>query len=196
LQEKGYSIAEISNAMLKMKEENPEKEEEVPAPTPPEGMEVSELSKEKEEAEKGEKEEVPAPAPVTEEKKEAPKIEEVKAKPAKPLIEDIHALVEEVIKEKWEEVLSTIGDITTWKSKISDDLEAVKQEVLRVQSRFDNLQAAVLGKVREYEKDIKTIGSEMKALEKVFEKIMEPLTTNIKELKRIVDELKKKEKKS
>ena len=105
--------------------------------------------------------------------------------------EEIQSLVEEVIDERWKEFLSTIGDITVWKSQIGDDQEAVKQEILRMQSRIDNLQSAVLGKVEEYSGGIKEIGLEMKALEKVFEKILEPLSSNIKELNKITEQMRK-----
>ena len=46
------------------------------------------------------------------------------------------------------------------------------------------------GKVREYSDDMRSIHTEMKALEKVFEKILEPLTDNIKELSKITEDLK------
>jgi len=105
--------------------------------------------------------------------------------------EDMQSLVEEIIDEKWREMLASLGDITAWKSHMADETEAIKQEILRIQSRFDNLQAAVLGKVDEYGTSVKDIGSEMKALEKVFEKILEPLTSNIKELGKITNGLRK-----
>lgn len=106
--------------------------------------------------------------------------------------EDIQSLVEEVIDEKWKDFLSSMGDIVAWKSQMGDEVEAIKQEILRTQNRFDNLQSAILGKVDDYGKNVKDIGSEMKALEKVFEKILEPLTDNVKELSKITKDLRKK----
>jgi len=112
--------------------------------------------------------------------------------PAEPNInyEDIQALVEEVIDEKWKELISKVGDIPTWKSEISNDTEAIKQELLRVEKRFEDLQTAIFGKVKEYGSSMKDLGSEMKAMEKVFEKILEPMTTNIRELERLTTQLK------
>ncbi|MEA3379230.1 MAG: hypothetical protein U9Q69_06395 [Nanoarchaeota archaeon] len=105
--------------------------------------------------------------------------------------DDVQSLVEEVIDEKWRDLMASIGDITSWKVRMGDEVEAIKQEILRVQNRFDNLQSSVLGKVDSYSKGINELGTEMKALEKVFEKIVEPLATNIKELSRITDALRK-----
>ena len=107
--------------------------------------------------------------------------------------EEMQGLVEEIIDEKWRDLLASMGDISTWKTQVSDDLEATKQEILRLQNRLDNLSAAVVGKVDEYGKGVRELGIEMKALEKVFEKILEPMTSNIKELEHLTKSLRKKE---
>jgi SOS response regulatory protein OraA/RecX len=106
--------------------------------------------------------------------------------------DEIQALVEQIVEEKWKEMMRSVGDINVFKARVSDDMEAVKQELLRTQKRLEDLQVAVLGKVREYNDSVLGISNEMKALENVFSKIMEPLVTNVKELGKITEELKKK----
>jgi len=106
--------------------------------------------------------------------------------------EDVQELIESIIEDRWQQVVASVGDISLWKSKVDDDLVAIKQEILRVEDRMSRLQTALVGRVDEYSKSISKVGSEVAALEKVFEKIMEPLTFNIKELNRITQELKKK----
>jgi hypothetical protein len=159
--------------------------------TPTEEMQVSAISKE---------EEIPVPSP-SEAGPEAPAEAPVPsaAMPSMPSpqtmgFDEMQSVVEEIIDEKWRELLTSIGDITTWKSQISDDLEATKQELLRLQQRFDTVQAALTGKVSDYESAMKGLSGEMKAMEKVFEKILEPLTANIKELGRITQELRERKK--
>jgi len=105
-------------------------------------------------------------------------------------MESIQELVESVIDERWQEVVVSVGDITIWKSRVEDDISAIKQEVLRLEDRFTKLQSSIIGKVDEYQRGIAKVGNEMEALEKVFSKIMEPLTTNIKELQRITKDMK------
>ena len=114
--------------------------------------------------------------------------------PAQPAVnyDEIQALVEQVVEEKWKEMMRSVGDINLFKARVGDDMEAVKQELLRTQKRLEDLQVAVLGKVREYNDSVLGIGNDMKALENVFSKIMEPLVSNVKELSRITEELKKK----
>ena len=86
--------------------------------------------------------------------------------------------------------MKDFGDITVWREKVRTDILSIKQELIRTQERLENLQKAVLGKVSEYDKDVREIGTEIKALEKVMEKILEPLTSNIKDLQKVADELK------
>lgn len=100
-------------------------------------------------------------------------------------------LVEAIIDEKWQQLVSNIGDIELWKARVNDDLEAIKQEVLRINEKFELLQSSMLGKVSEYSQSLSTVNVELKALEQVMQKIIEPLTTNIKELTNITEELKK-----
>ena len=104
----------------------------------------------------------------------------------------IQEITESVVEEKWDELMDKVGDLRLWKEKINSDMTSIKQEILRTQNRFENLQAAVLGKVHDYNENIININNEMKALEKVFEKILQPLTENVKELSKITDKLKKK----
>ncbi len=99
-------------------------------------------------------------------------------------------IAEAIINEKWQELLSSVGNIAVWKEKVDTNIISIKQEIVRINERFDNLQNAVLGKIKEYDGDMKNVTTEMKALEKVFEKIIEPLTSNVKELNRITKEMK------
>ncbi|MBT3394886.1 hypothetical protein HOA59_01665 [archaeon] len=145
----------------------------------------------------------PSPTPSTQEapiqlpqENLMPSTQQTMAPQAQPIERASYEMVEEiaesVVKEKWDELLQNIGDIHKWKEKTNTDVHSIKQEVLRTQQRFDNLQTAVMGKVNEYGEGIKDVGAEMQAIEKVLEKIIAPMTRNIKELSKITEELKKK----
>jgi len=107
-----------------------------------------------------------------------------------PNYADTQAIVEQIIEEKWRDLMKDVGDISVFKARVSDDMEAVKQELIRTQRRLEDLQVAVMGKVKDYHAGVSQIGSDMKTLEQVFSKILEPLTMNIKELGRITNDLK------
>ena len=107
-------------------------------------------------------------------------------------LEKIHEIAEAIVNERWQEFLGTVGDLAVWKERTDINILSIKQEVVRMNHRIENLQNAILGKINQYDQDVRDIHTEMKALEKVFEKITEPLVTNIKELGRITKELKNK----
>ena len=107
-------------------------------------------------------------------------------------IDEIEELVESVVEEKWRSFMESFGDIALWKERTRVDLASVKQELIRLQSRFENLQKAVLGRIQSYDHNITEVGSEIRALEQVLSRILSPLTANIKELGRITEQLKKK----
>ena len=111
-----------------------------------------------------------------------------------PSTEEFQQLAESIIEEKFAEFQARFGDLSLWKERMNNDVSAIKQEVLRTQDRFMDLQKALIGKVNEYNDNITNVNTEMKALEKVFEKKLEPLTTNIKELKAVTEKIKDKNK--
>ncbi|MBI5871758.1 hypothetical protein HZB88_01590 [archaeon] len=140
---------------------------------------------------------VPSPASVPEEEPPVPEYQE--GYPEMPATEeqglsqeDIQKLAEQIIEEKWREVSVVLNDIREWKMHIAEDLEATKQELLRLSGRFDNMQTAVIGKVKDYNQSIIELSSDVKALESVMQKIMEPFTENVKELSRITEKMRKK----
>ena len=102
-------------------------------------------------------------------------------------IDEIEELIESVVDEKWRD----FGNIGIWKEKVRQEVGSIKQELIRLENRFENLQKAILNKVRSYDENIIEVGSNIKALEKVFSKILDPLTSNIKDLDKITKELKK-----
>lgn len=173
----------------------------IPSPMESTGMQPSALTPGAE----GETEEIPIPIPTPGAAAEPPmqtvRMPQVGLPSMGPMpsmqsqgidTETVQELVESIIDERWQEVVASVGDISIWRSKVEDDIASIKQEILRVEDRFSKLQASIIGKVDEYSRSISQVSTEMEALEKVFGKIMEPLTSNIKELNRITKELKKK----
>ncbi len=167
----------------------PSQQQEEESEAPSDEMQISAMDQE---------EDIPVPSPESDDNEQNVQMpsSRMPSIPEQPSLsyDEIQSVVEEIIDEKWQNLVSSIGDISAWKSQFVDDLEATKQEVLRLQSRFDNVQAALTGKVSDYESAMRGISNDMKALEKVFEKILEPLTSNIKELKHITEDLREKKK--
>ena len=71
------------------------------------------------------------------------------------------------------------------------DILSIKQELVRLDNKVESLQKIILGKVRDYDEHITEVGTEIKALEKVLQNVITPLSTNVKELSKITERLKK-----
>lgn len=102
------------------------------------------------------------------------------------------AVIESIIEEKWHSFVEDLGDYKAWKEKTELQLKAIKQEVLRTHARIEGIEHSVIGKIKEYDSNITEFSTDIKALSKVFQKILEPLKENIKELSKITQDLKNK----
>ena len=106
--------------------------------------------------------------------------------------EKLQEIAEIIVDEKWKQIIPILNEFNMFKERIKTEVISIKQELLRLENRFENMQKSVLSRVSEYGKGISDVGSELKAMEKVFENIINPLTTNIRELSKITEELKSK----
>ena len=113
--------------------------------------------------------------------------------------EDASAKIEEIseaiIAEKWQDLMKDFNKVLEWKSGVDQRVAAVEQRLTDLKAGFDSLQKSVIDKVGDYDKSVKDVGSEMKALEQVFQKIIPTLTENVNELSRITKGMKPADKK-
>ncbi|MEM4397327.1 MAG: hypothetical protein QW757_01730 [Candidatus Woesearchaeota archaeon] len=94
-------------------------------------------------------------------------------------------LIEAIIEEKWEELIKEVNKIIEWKNKVDTRISEIEIKLQTLRDAFSDLNKAVIGKVNDYDKHILEIGSDLKAMEKVFSKILPALTENVNELSRI-----------
>ncbi|MBN1501937.1 hypothetical protein JW930_00195 [Candidatus Woesearchaeota archaeon] len=99
-------------------------------------------------------------------------------------------LIEAIIDEKWSDLLKNVNKIIEWKNRAESRIAAMEMKVDNLKENFDQLHRAVLGKIGEYDKNILDVGTEIKAMEKVFAKVLPAFTENVHELSRITDRLK------
>lgn len=104
--------------------------------------------------------------------------------------EKMHEIAESIIEEKWGEITDHIEKIITWKDSTEQKLAKIEQDIAHLTGSFDKLHEGVLGKVGEYDKNLETIGTEIKALEKVFQKVLPGFVDNVQELSRITRRVK------
>ncbi len=106
--------------------------------------------------------------------------------------ERIEELAEAIIDEKWNEIVKSINKIIDWKDRVESRITKMEQRLDDMNKNFESLHKGVLGKVNEYDKNLNNIGTEIKAMEKVFQKVLPTMTENISELSRITDKMKEK----
>jgi len=104
--------------------------------------------------------------------------------------EEIEELVESVIDEKWEDLTKDINKIVEWKNDVEVKLTKLEERFEGLRREFDKLHQAIIGKIGEYDKNILAVGAEIKAMEKVFSKVLPVFTENVNELDRITKSLK------
>lgn len=124
----------------------------------------------------------PAPAPEPYAQYPAPEIDE----------EKISEIAEAIINEKWEEIIPEIKGIAEWKEKIESRLQKIIDDFKSLKEQFNELHKGILSKISEYDEHIRDVGSELKAVEKVFKDVIPSFTQNVSELSRITKTLKKK----
>ncbi len=105
--------------------------------------------------------------------------------------ESIEEIAETIIEEKWNELLKDINKIIEWKGTMEANMKALEQRQQDLKQSFESLQKAILSKVNDYDQNITNVSSELKALDKVFQKLLPTFTENVNELSRTVKELKK-----
>ena len=104
--------------------------------------------------------------------------------------EKIHEIAEAIIEEKWTELIDNVNRIIEWKDNTESKINKLQQQVSDLSNSFDKLHEGVLGKISEYDRGIVDIGVEIKALEKVFQKILPGFMENVNELSRITAKMK------
>ncbi len=100
------------------------------------------------------------------------------------------AIVEQIIEEKWHELQKDLGKINEWKELISSRMDKLEQSTTDMKMDLDGLHKAIVARIGEYDKTLMDVGTEIKAMEKVFQKVLPELTGNIQELSRITKNVK------
>jgi len=105
--------------------------------------------------------------------------------------EDVEEIVEPIIDEKWDELMKSFDKIIIWKDETESKLVKIDQNIKDLKERFEELHKGILAKVGEYDQGIKNVGSDIKAMETVFKKVLPTFTENVGELSRLTSKLKK-----
>ncbi len=104
--------------------------------------------------------------------------------------ERLQEIAEAIIDEKWQHMAANIDRVIEWKEQAETRITQMEQQMKDLKEGFDRLHEGVLGKISDYDKSMTNIGTEIKALEKVFQKILPGFMENVNELSRITKKMK------
>lgn len=99
--------------------------------------------------------------------------------------ERIEEVAEAIIDEKWEEFAKDIKRVIEWKEKSEDRIAKLEQQILDLKMSIDSLTKSIMSKISAYDQNIVDVGTEVKAMEKVFQKVLPTLTESVNKLDRM-----------
>ena len=102
----------------------------------------------------------------------------------------IQEIAEQIIDEKWDELVENINKIVEWKDHIETELKVVKSRQESLNDMILNVQKSMNARVENYDKTMTDVGTDVKALTMVFQKILPGFMENISELSKIADTMK------
>lgn len=104
--------------------------------------------------------------------------------------ERIQEIAEAIIDEKWEELVKDIKKVIEWKERSDDRIAKLEQQILDLRLSIESLTKSMMGKISSYDQNIVDVGVEVKAMEKVFQKVLPNLTESVNKLERMTKDYK------
>jgi len=96
--------------------------------------------------------------------------------------DEFERIAEKIVQEKVNELRKEHDALNVWRDKTSERLDKLEQGLQDVKMDLDGLHKAIVQKIGEYDRNLVDVGTEIKAMEKVFSKVLPSLTENIQEL--------------
>lgn len=112
--------------------------------------------------------------------------------PAQVDEDKIEEIAEAIIDEKWKEFEDDVKVILDWKEQTEIKIDKIEQQVNDLTQSLNTLHQSILGKISQYDRNITDVGVEIKAMEKVFQKVLPNLTENVNKLERMTKSSKSK----
>ena len=108
------------------------------------------------------------------------------------LVDELQRIIEDIIEEKWKDVDKKVAKLDEWKAKVDEKVSELSSRVSELNKRVDDFAKTLASKTEEYKETMNNVNTEMEALEKVMGKLVPGLAEEIKELRHLVEKIKKK----
>ncbi|MDI3544575.1 MAG: hypothetical protein PWQ28_856 [Candidatus Woesearchaeota archaeon] len=104
--------------------------------------------------------------------------------------ERIQEIAEEIIAERWEEIIANIKKVIDWKNRSEERLNKMEADIEALKEQMSNLNESVLKKIKEYDNHLVEFSSNFRAMENVFKDVLPEFTQSVQLLSSYVEELK------
>ncbi len=99
-------------------------------------------------------------------------------------------VAESIAQEKFDDASKELQKVREEQAVMSAKLEQFEHLVADLKEDVKNLHQALVGKIGDYDKTLLDVGTDIKAMEKVFTKMLPELSSNIQDLDRITKRVK------
>lgn len=108
------------------------------------------------------------------------------------LVDELQRIIEDIIEEKWKDVEDKISTLDSWKARVEDKVSSLSSKVSELNKRIDDFSKTLVSKTEEYKGTMNDVNTQMEAIEKIMGKLVPGLAEEIKELRHVVEKMKKK----
>lgn len=106
-------------------------------------------------------------------------------------LDTIQQVLEQIIEEKWQAASSDLTAVRNGLKGAGNNIDILADRVSKLNQRIDGIQNTMLGKTEEYNKTLADVNVELQAFEKVIDRLVPTISDSIKELRDLIDDLKK-----
>ena len=99
--------------------------------------------------------------------------------------ERIQEVAEAIIDEKWDDLVKDIQKVIEWKERSEDRIAKDEHQIIDLKINMDSLTKSMMAKISSYDQNIVDVGTDIKAMEKVFQKVLPSLTESVNKLDRM-----------
>jgi hypothetical protein len=94
----------------------------------------------------------------------------------------VEEIAESIIEEKWAELAKGVSKIVEWKERSEAKMNEFDQKLSQLEEDFEKLHTGVLGKLNDYDRNIGSVGTDIKAMQKVFQQMLPAFTENVNDI--------------
>ena len=111
-----------------------------------------------------------------------------------PSAQSVTEEVEAQVNEKWRALSEELKPLSDWKDHVESQMSQLSNDVAALKGEVEKIHKAVFAQIQEYGQNLRDVGAEIKAIEKVFTQVIPELTSSVQDISRAAKQLKGTEK--